>query len=141
MLSLFIHKARILKEQFLVTSIDLKATQPKNNNFDYLIDPTFKNINRFFVLSLKNDDNDPTRGSFNKYYMLLVETIDFNALIDNKPFSDQPIKKKQVNEKNVEMSRNDDCMTGNLLDFLYHQNYCKLIGIHLSIQANTNEQG
>ena len=73
--------------------------------------------------------------------MLLVETIDFNALIDNKPFSDQPIKKKQVNEKNVEMSRNDDCMTGNLLDFLYHQNYYKLIGIDLSIQTNTNEQG
>ena len=46
-----------------------------------------------------------------------------------------------MNEKNVEMSRNDDCITGNLLDFLYHQNYYKLIGIDLSIQTNTNEQG
>ena len=35
--------------------------QPKNNDFNYLIDPTFTKINRLFLLSLKNDDNDPTR--------------------------------------------------------------------------------
>ena len=29
------------------------TTQPKNNNLDYLIDPTFRNINRLFVLSFK----------------------------------------------------------------------------------------
>ena len=34
------------------------------------------------------------------------------------------------------MSKNDDYTTGNLLDFSYHQNYYKLIGIHLSRQAN-----
>ena len=26
------------------------TTQPKNNHLDYLIDPTFRNINRLFVL-------------------------------------------------------------------------------------------
>ena len=36
------------------------------------------------------------------------------------------------------MSRNDDYTTGNVLDYLYHQNYNKLIGIDLSRQANTN---
>ena len=34
------------------------TTQPKNNNLDYPIDPTFRNINRLFVLSLKNGDDD-----------------------------------------------------------------------------------
>ena len=48
------------------------TTQPKSNNLDYLIDPTFRNINRSFVLSFKNDDNDLTRNSFDKYYMPLV---------------------------------------------------------------------
>ena len=62
------------------------ATQSKNNNLDYLIDPTFRNINRLFVLSFKNGNNDPTRDSFEKYYMPLVKIKDFNALIDNKPF-------------------------------------------------------
>ena len=48
-------------------------TQTKNNNLDYLIDPTFRNINRLFVLSFKNGDDDPTRDSFDQYYMLLVK--------------------------------------------------------------------
>ena len=71
------------------------TTKPKNNNLDYLIDPTLRNINKLFVLSFKNYDNDPTRNPFDKYYMPLVEIKDFNALIDNKPFFDQPVKKKQ----------------------------------------------
>ena len=60
--------------------------QPKNINLDYLIDPAFRNINRLFVLSFKNGNDDPPRYSFNKYYMPLVEIKDFNVLIDNKPF-------------------------------------------------------
>ena len=51
-----------------------------------MIDPTFRNINRLFVLSFKNGGNDLTRLPFDKYYMSLVEIKDFNALIDNKPF-------------------------------------------------------
>ena len=43
------------------------TTQPKNNNLDYLIDPTFRNINKLFVLSFKNGDNNPTRSSVDKY--------------------------------------------------------------------------
>ena len=88
------------------------ATQPKNNNLDYLIDPTFRNINRLFVLSFKNDNNDPTRDSFDQYYMRLVEIKDFNALITNKLFFDQPVKNKQeAYEKLIEMSRNGDYTT------------------------------
>ena len=67
----------------------------KKNNLDYLIDPTFRNIARLFVLLFKNDNNDPTRNSLVKYYMPLVEIKDFIALIDNKPFFDQPVKNKQ----------------------------------------------
>ena len=36
------------------------------------------------------------------------------------------------------MSRNDAYTTGNLLNFLYHQNYYKLISIDLSKQKNPN---
>ena len=62
--------------------------KPKNNNLDYLIHPTFKNINKLFVLSFKNGDGDPTRYSFDKYYMHIIEIKDFNALIGNKLFFD-----------------------------------------------------
>ena len=96
------------------------TTQAKNNNFDYLIDPTLRNINRLFVLSFKYGNDDPTRDLFDKYYMPLVEIKDINALVDNKPFFDQPVKNKQeVPEKIIQMSRNNDYTTENLLDYLY----------------------
>ena len=78
------------------------ATQRKNNNLGYLIDPTFRNINRLFVLSFKNGNNDATRISFNKYYMPLVEIKDFKAIIVNKPFFDQPVKNKQEAYENLD---------------------------------------
>ena len=48
------------------------TTQPKYSNLDYLIGAKFKNVNRLFALSLKNGNIDPTRDSFEKYYMPLV---------------------------------------------------------------------
>ena len=62
-----------------------------------------------FVLSFKNGIDDPTRNSFDNYYLSLVEIKDFIALINNKLFFDQPVKNKQeAYEKLIKMSRNDD---------------------------------
>ena len=87
------------------------------------------------MLSFKNGDGGPTRNYFDEYYMPLVEIKDFNALTDNKPFFDQSAKNKQ---ELIEMSRNNDFTTGNLLDYLYHQDYHKLVGLDLSRQKNTS---
>ena len=114
-------------------------TQSKSNNLDYLIDLTFRNTKRLLVLSLKNGNDNPTRYSFDKCYMSLVEIKDFNALIYNKLFFEQLVKKKQeAYQKLIEMSRDDNYTAGNLLDYLYHQNYYKLIVRYLSRQTNTN---
>ena len=43
------------------------TTQPKTNNLDCLIDPSFRNINRSFFLSFKNGNDDATRDSFDEY--------------------------------------------------------------------------
>ena len=59
--------------------------------------------------------------------MPLVEIKEFNALTNNKPFFDLPVKNKQAYEKFIEMSKNDDYTTGNLLYFSYHQNLYELI--------------
>ena len=42
------------------------SNQNKNNNLNYLIDPTFSNVNKLFVLSFENEDD---RTSYYKYYM------------------------------------------------------------------------
>ena len=76
------------------------TTQTNSNNLDYLIDPNFRTINRLFVISFKTGNNDPTRNSFDEYYISLVEIKDFSALIDKL------VKNKQkAHEKLNEMSR------------------------------------
>ena len=76
-------------------------TQQKNNNIYYLIDPTFRNINRLLVFSLKNGNDDLTRNPSDKHYMPLVQVKYFNASIDNKPFFDVSVKNKQKAYKNL----------------------------------------
>ena len=51
--------------------------------------------------------------------MSLVEIKDVQGLIDNKPYFDQPVKKKQESyEKLIKMSRNCNYTTGNLLEII-----------------------
>ena len=64
--------------------------QTKNNNLNDLIDPTFANVNRLFVLSFENEEG---RTSISKYYVPKVEIKDFNVLIDGNPFVEIPVKK------------------------------------------------
>ena len=106
--------------------ISALTSQSKNKNLDYLIHPIFRNINRLFVLLFKNGNDDATRNSFDKYYMSVEEIKDFNTLIDNTPFFDQPVKTKKKNRKLIEMSRNDAYRTGSLLDYFIIKNIINL---------------
>ena len=57
------------------------SNHARNNNLNYLIDPTFTGVNRLFVLSFENEED---RTSFSEYYVLTVEIKDFNVLINGK---------------------------------------------------------
>ena len=108
------------------------TNQSKNNNLNYLIDPTFTKVNRLFVLSFENEND---RASFSKYYVPNVQIKDFNVLINGKSFFDMPIKiGKEPYEQIFEMGRNNDYTTGNLLDYEYFSKHYKLIAIDLSKQ-------
>ena len=108
------------------------SNQTKNNNLYYLINPAFTNVNRLFVLSYKNEEN---RTSFSKYYVPKVEIKDFNVLIDGKPFFEIPVKnKEEAYEAIIEMSKNNDYTTGNLLDYEYFKDHYQLIATDLSKQ-------
>ena len=60
--------------------------QPQNNNLNCLIDPTFTNVNRLFVLSFPRNNNTDSRYSFSNYYVPKVKINDFNILIDGNIF-------------------------------------------------------
>ena len=63
-----------------------------------MIDPTFNNVDRLFVLAFNNEED---RLSFSKYYTPTVEMKDYNILIDQQAFYEIPIKNKEETYKAI----------------------------------------
>ena len=113
------------------------TTEAINNNLNILIDPTFTNVNRLFVLAYRTADH---RQSFSQFYLPKVMVKDFNVIIDKLAFSDLPIKtEEEAYEKIIDISRNNEYTTGNLLDYDYFKKHYKLIAIDLSKQQVLQE--
>ena len=93
------------------------TNQTQNNNLNYLINPTFTKFNRLSVLLSENEDD---RRSFSKYYVPNVQIKDFNVSIDGKSIFDMPVEsEEEIYQQIIEMGRNNDYTTGNLLDYEY----------------------
>ena len=105
------------------------SIQSNNNILNYLSDPTFTNVNRLFVLSLKRtEDHKDYRDSFSHYYVPKVQTKGFNVLIDRRSFFDLPIKnEEEAYKKIIDMSNNNNYTTNNLLDFAYYKDFAYYI--------------
>ena len=65
---------------------------------------------------------------------------DYNVIIDQLAFFDLPIKtKEEAYGKIIDISRNNEYKTGNLLNYDYFKKYYKLIAIDLSKQQVLQE--
>ena len=105
------------------------TTETINNNLNILIDPTFTNANKLFVLAYRTADD---RQSFSQFYLPRVMVKDYNVIIDKLAFFDLPIKtEEEAYEKIRDISRNNEYTTGNLLDYDYFKKHYKLIAIDL----------
>ena len=115
------------------------STEAINNNLNVLIDPTFTIVNRLFVLAYQTADD---RQSFSRFYLPRVMIKDYNVIIDKLAFFDLPIKtEEEAYEKIINISRNNEYTTGNLLDYDYFKKHYKLIAIDLSKQQVLQENG
>ena len=106
----------------------------QNQYLNHLFDSSFQGINRLFVLSFENEDG---RTSHSEYYLPKVEIKDYNAKIDGKNFSDQPINndiKTYENIRKIATGQGDDYTTRCLLDYPYFKENYKMIAIDLSKQ-------
>ena len=106
----------------------------QNPNLNHLIEPSFQEVNRFFVLAFENDDN---RTSDDEYYLPTVEIKDYNIMINAENFFDQPIKNNKVTYENIRKiatGQGDDYTTGCLLDYSYFSDTHKMIAVDLSKQ-------
>ena len=113
------------------------TTEAINNNLNILIDPTFTNVNRLFILAYHTADD---RQSFSQFYLPRVSIKDYNVIIDKLAFFNLPIKtKEEAYEKIIDISSNNEYTTGNLLDYDYFKKFYKLIAIDLSKQQELEE--
>ena len=95
------------------------------------MNPSFQGVNRIFVSSFENEDQ---RKSHSTYYLPKVEIKDYNVIIDDKNFFDQPINsmaKTYENIRKTSIGQGDDCATGSLLDYSYFKNHFKMNAIDL----------
>ena len=104
----------------------------------------FTKANRLFVLSFEsiaeNNGKKDHRDPFSRYYVPNVEIKDFYVLINGKSFFELSVKnEEEAYEKIIEMSRNNDYTTGNLLDFAYFKENYRLIAIDLSKQTKLKD--
>ena len=50
--------------------------QPQNNNLNYLIDPTFTNVNRLFVLPFERiEENNVKKDCRDSFYIIMYQTL------------------------------------------------------------------
>ena len=114
------------------------TSEAVNNNLNILVDPTFTNVNRLFVLAYGQVNND--RQSFSRFYLPNVMVKDYNVITDKLAFFDLPIKtEEEAHEKIIDISRNNEYIPGNLLDYDYFKKYYKLIAIDLRKQQVLQE--
>ena len=79
------------------------TTEVVNNNLNILIDPTFTNVNRLFVLEYQNAHD---RQSFSQFYLPRVIVKDYNVITDKLAFFDLPLKtEEEAYEKIIDISR------------------------------------
>ena len=113
------------------------TTEAVNNNLNILVEPTFTNVNRLFVLAYRVTDD---RQLYSRFYLPNVMVKDYSIIIDKLAFFDLPIKtEEETYEKIIDISRNNEYTTGNLLDYDYFKKYYKLIAINLSKQQVLQE--
>ena len=104
------------------------------------LDGFFQGVNRPFALAFNytnNDVNQVERSSHRKYFLPIVDIINYNALIDDRNFYDQPIKdqiRKYDEIRKTATGKGDEYATGCLLDHQYFKNHYQLIAVNLSKQ-------
>ena len=62
-------------------------TYAQKRYLNHLVDPSFKGVNRPFILSFENEID---RTSHSSYYLPKVEIKDYNVMVDSQNFFDQP---------------------------------------------------
>ena len=117
-----------------------EQTEDENaNSLQYInLDPSFKGVNRLFVMAYSRENDDQsTRNGQTKYYLPRIDLKKYNVNIDGRNFYDNPIDsdiEKYRELKKVMIGKGENYTTGSLLDYDYFNKHYKLVAVDLSKQ-------
>ena len=74
------------------------SIQTQTQYSDFLIDPSFQEVNRLFLLSFEDNVH---QTSYNRHFFPTAEIKDNNVTVDEKNFFDQPVKNDKRTYDNV----------------------------------------
>ena len=100
--------------------------QAQNQYFDFLTDPGFEGVNRFFALLFKNA-TDKT--------LHIAKIGNYNVMMNGIYFFDQPVNTDERTNGNIQKITNgqgDDYTPGCHLDYPYFKQHYKMVAIELS---------
>ena len=97
--------------------------QSPNRYLDYLIDPSFRRVNRLFVLTF---DVNANRLGHLRYYLPTMNIKDYNVMIDGKTFL--------INQLKMTTGQGDDYTSSCLLDYNNFNKHYQMRAIDLSKQ-------
>ena len=108
------------------------------------LDVSFQGANRLFVVAfdnINNGDGKVKRDSHRKYFLPRVDITNYNVLIDDRNFYDQPTNDQitRYDEiRKVATAKGDDYTTGCFLDYAYFKDHYQLIAVNLSKQKESD---
>ena len=87
-----------------------------DNPIRFYRNASFQGVKRFFVLAFENTDNGNKKvegNSHRQYFLPIINIINYNVLINDRSFYDQPIndqikKYNQISKKITKAKRNAD---------------------------------
>ena len=91
--------------------------QAQNHYLDYLINSSFQEVYRVFVLSYENIRQET---GCKWYFLSTVETKDCNVVIDGRNFFDQPMKNDRTSDNIQKIATYQDYTTSCFIDYTYY---------------------
>ena len=114
----------VLIEQLTGININQKYQEKDKTIYvDYLIDPSFQGVNRFFVSSFE-DKAHKIRNT--GCFIPTVEIKDYDFMLDGKSFLVQPVKNDLRTYNNIlkiATGQGDDYTTGCLINYPYFKDH------------------
>lgn len=112
-----------------------ETTINQDNNFNFMIEPTFQGVNRLFVLAYDTTD---TRESTLRLFFPYKLIDNYNFLIDGRNIFESPITKEDrrgyENLRDIMIGNGDDHTMGSLIDYDYFSKSYKIIVVDLTRQ-------